>query len=129
MKTTLSWNEWVNRIFSSRRFSTKLLLKIPVFELNNRFVFHQTWAIDIQSMHEFLQLIRYFLPYGNTVKSSVYIFPVISVRKVRSWPSVSILLLRIGERVRFPCYLGPCEHNVEHRNPIFCSINWNWKSI
>ena len=29
-------------------FSTQLLLKIPIFELNYCFEFHQTWAIDIQ---------------------------------------------------------------------------------
>ena len=30
-------------------FSTQLLLKMPVFAFNNRFVFHQAWAMDIQS--------------------------------------------------------------------------------
>ena len=39
----------VNSVIScwSLLFSTQLLLKIPVFELNNRFVFHGTFATDI----------------------------------------------------------------------------------
>ena len=33
---------------------TTNLLKFPVFELNNCFVFYRTWAVDIQSILEFL---------------------------------------------------------------------------
>ena len=41
----------------------------------NRFVFHQTWTEDIQSMLEILQLIYDFLANNNTVNSSVFTFP------------------------------------------------------
>ena len=47
-------NKWINTISSSRSlvFSTEFLLKIPVFKLNNRFVFHRAWALDIKSVLE-----------------------------------------------------------------------------
>ena len=48
----------INALFQSSQggifFSTQLLLKIPEFELNIRFVFHRIRALDIQSIVEFL---------------------------------------------------------------------------
>ena len=38
-------------------FSTQLLLKMPMFEFNNCFVFHRTWDVDVQSILEFLKFI------------------------------------------------------------------------
>ena len=38
---------------------------------------------------------------------------------------VSVPLLRIGDRIRFPCSPGRCGVNVNYINPIICSINWN----
>ena len=58
-------------------FSTEFLLKIPVFELNNRLAFHRTRAVDIQLIIELLQLTHDFLISGNKVRSSVYIFIVV----------------------------------------------------
>ena len=59
---TPSWNKWVNPIFSSRNlfFSIKLLPNIPVFNLNNCFVFHRTWAVNIQSRLKILLLHIWF---------------------------------------------------------------------
>ena len=68
-------------------FSTQLLLKISVFELNIRFVFHRTCTVDIQSIVELLQLIPDFLTSDNKVKLPVYIFFVGSNRDVSSWPN------------------------------------------
>ena len=68
-------------------FSTALQLKIPAFKFNNRFVFHRTWVIYIQSILEFLDLIHDFLANGNIVRSSLYIFPIVSVWEVSPWPS------------------------------------------
>ena len=42
----------------------------------------------IQSILKFLQLIPDFLARGNTVGSSVYVFPVVSVREVFTWTSI-----------------------------------------
>ena len=67
--------------FSSRKtiqffnFSTQLLLKIPAFELKNRFIFHQIWAADIELILGFLKVIHDFLACSSTVRSPVYIFP------------------------------------------------------
>ena len=66
-------------------FSTQFLLKIPVFELNNRIEFQRTRAVDIHSIVDLLHLIHDFLTYGNTVRSSVYIFLVVSNRDGLSW--------------------------------------------
>ena len=60
-------------------FSTQLLLKITVFEFNNRFLFHITLPVAMQSKVEFLKLIHDFLTSGNIVRSRVYIFYVVSV--------------------------------------------------
>ena len=68
-------------------FPTQFLLKIPVFELNNRLVFHRTQAVDIQSIIDLLQLIHDFLISGNKVRSSVYIFSTVSNRDVSSRPN------------------------------------------
>ena len=83
----LSWNKWVNSIFSTSSlfFSTQLPLKIPVFQLNNLLLFHRTWAIDIQSILEFLQLIHDFLDNGNIFRSRIYIFSVVSVWEAPPW--------------------------------------------
>ena len=42
-----------------------------MFKKNNRFLVHQTWAIGVQSILEFLQIIHVFLAYGNTVRPFV----------------------------------------------------------
>ena len=78
--STFYSNKWINPIFSSKSlffFSTQLLLKIPLFELNNCFLFHQTWAVDIRSIHEFLQLSHDLLESDNTITPSVYVFPAV----------------------------------------------------
>ena len=46
--------------------STELLLRIPVIDFTNRFVFHRTCAVDIQSIFEFLN-------------SFVILWPVVSL--------------------------------------------------
>ena len=66
----------------------------------------------MQSILELLQLIYDFLTSDNTVTSSVYMFPVISIRRVNSvseWLAHSALisLHKIEKRVRFPCSSGP----------------------
>ena len=78
---------WFNLLKQELIFSTQFLLKIPVFELNNHLVFHWTWAVDMQSIIELLQLIHNFLTSGNKVRSSVRIFLVVSNRDVSSWPN------------------------------------------
>ena len=87
-----------------------------VFELNNCFVFHQTWAIDVQSILEFEQLIHDFLDSDNIVRWRVYIFSVLQKCTVFSYRSVSVTeqfahsasvpLLRIRERVQIPWNSG-----------------------
>ena len=47
-------------------FATQVLLRIPLFELNNRFVFHRTLAVHIQSKLEFLLFGYDFLTSNNT---------------------------------------------------------------
>ena len=71
-----------------------------MFELNNRFVFHHTLVVDIQSIVEILQLIHDIHTSGNKVKSSVFIFPVVSGRMAKwSERSASVRLREIKERV------------------------------
>ena len=106
--------KWVNWIFWSKRlfFSTQLLLKIPVFDLNNRFVFYRTLAVVIQSKFKFLNLTHDFLASSNTVTSSVYKFLFILVREMAEWlmHSASLPKPRIGQRVWFPYSPGRCRH-------------------
>ena len=45
--------------------------------LDNRFVFHRTRVIDMQSIVELLQLILDFLTSGNKVRLPAYIFHVV----------------------------------------------------
>ena len=59
---------------------------MSVLGLNNRFVFHRTLAVDVQSILEFLQLIDDFLISGNNIRSSVYKFLVVSVWDLPSCP-------------------------------------------
>ena len=98
--------------FQAGVYFFQLLLKIPMIQLNNRFEFHRFWALDIQSILEVLQITHDFLASGNKVRSSVYIFHVVSVRDLTlaEWHSASVPLLRIEERVRFPCSPGHCGH-------------------
>ena len=121
-------------IFSSKSlfFPTQLLLIIPVFELNVLFVFHQTWAINMQSILEFSQLIHDFLVNHNTVTPSVCNvsrcfgswyesftkrlthFTVIYLLTIDRWfDSRAAVLVFVGMYVR-------------HTNPIVNSINSNW---
>ena len=62
-----------------------------MFELNNRFVFQRTSAVGINSTLAFLQLIHAHMASGNIDRSSVYIFPVVSVKKIASWSRNYIL--------------------------------------
>ena len=87
-KYSLNINEFL--IFSSRNlffFSTQLQLKIPMFELNHRFVFNRILTVDIQSIIEFLQLVHDYLVCGIKVRSPVYMYRVVSVNEVPLWPS------------------------------------------
>ena len=90
-------------------FSTQLLLKIPVFELNNRFVFYRTCAVDIQSIVKISQSILYFLTSSDKVASSMNTFFAVPDRDrcifEAEWlaHSTSVSLLSIEERVRFSC--------------------------
>ena len=81
--------KWVDWIFSNRSlfFSTQLHLKIPVFKFINLFLFHPTWAADVQARLDFLQLLYDFLASKNTFTSSVYIFPVVLLFAVNRWPN------------------------------------------
>ena len=58
-----------------------------MFVINNLFVFSGTCTVDIQMIVEFLQLIPDFLDSANKVRSSVCIFPFVSVKNVPSWPN------------------------------------------
>ena len=98
------------------------LLKIRVFVIKNHFVFHRVWALDMQSIVEFLQLSHDFLTSGNKIRSSVYILLIVSNRMSSGVCSVS--LLRVIERVRFPCNPGIKVINVKYTYPIVCWINW-----
>ena len=73
-------NELIKFTHAGFLFSTHLQLKIPVFELINRFVFHRIRTIDIQLILEYLQLIH--KANGNVVRSSAYIFLVVLVIKL-----------------------------------------------
>ena len=55
-----------------------------VISVNNRFVLPQTWTVNMQSILEFLHFIHDFLDNGNTGQSSVYIFHVISVTRLKN---------------------------------------------
>ena len=99
----LSLNKWVNSILTSRSFFfflIQLLLKIPLIELSNRFVFHRSWAVGIQSIFKFLQLIHDFLANTNSIRRG----------SVAEWlvHSISVPLLRIGEQFWFPCNPDHC---------------------
>ena len=48
--------------------STQLLVKMPVLEINNRFVLHRTSAVEIQSILKFLQLIHDYLASGDCLE-------------------------------------------------------------
>ena len=104
--------------------STQLLVKIPAFKLNNRFVFHRVRAVDTQSMLEILRLIHDFLLGDNIVTSSVYILFAVFVREMTR-----------GRMTNAVCFLLSAENrggfdsvvavgiNVKHTNPIAHSIN------
>ena len=68
-------------------FLNQLLLKKQVFELNNHFLFHRTWVVDIQSTLKFLLLIHDFLKSDNTIKSPIYISLAVSLSAGPLWPS------------------------------------------
>ena len=83
-----SQNKCVKSIFLSESiFLILLLLKKSVFLLNNRFPIHLISAVDIKRVVEFLQLICDFLTCGDKVRSSVYIFLVLSLIGGASWSS------------------------------------------
>ena len=88
----------INELNKSSRagvyFFNSLPLKIPVFELNNIFVFHRTKDVNIQSIVKLLQLIYDFLTSDNKVRSSVYIFFVSANRDVSSWPNDQSTLIQ-----------------------------------
>ena len=65
-------------------FLIQLLLKILVIEFNNRFVFHQTSAVDIQLILDIFlfDLDHDFVECGNTLRLSAYFFPVVAVREL-----------------------------------------------
>ena len=73
----------INKLFQLLKqeftFFKSLLLNLPVFQLNNRFVFHRTSAVNLQSILKFLQPIYNVLASDNTCRSSVYIFPAVSL--------------------------------------------------
>ena len=118
-----------NPIFSSRSlfFSTQLSLKIPTFDLNNPFVFHQTGAVDMQSLLEFLQLIHDFLSSGNKVRCSIYVFLVAFITGVSSWPNCVCTLLQFRswlKKSEFDSHAVPVVVgiNVQCASPIVCPI-------
>ena len=77
--------------FQAGVYFFQLLLKILVFQLNNRFEFHRFWAVDIQSVRDILEIIHDFLASGNKVRLSVSVFHVVSVRNMTSWPNGTLL--------------------------------------
>ena len=97
-------------------FSTQLLLKISVFELNNRFVFHGTSIVDIQPIPDFLQLILGSLASCNTFRSSTYKFPVVSVKDVPPRPS--------GKRFDFHAVQVIMDINVKHTYEYQGNMNY-----
>ena len=74
-------------------FSTQLLLKIAMFELNYRFLSYRTWAAYMQSILEILLLIHDFLASGNTIWLSGFVTPNVSVKEVPLYPSSNHTLL------------------------------------
>ena len=120
---------WINLLKQEFIFLTQLLLKIPVFELNIPFVFHRTWAIDIQSILEFLQLIYDFLASNNTVIPFVYVFPIVQVLSVKWWSngySTVPQALCCGWKRGFDSrvvVLAIVGLNVKLKSPVVSSIN------
>ena len=53
-----------------------------MFDLNIRFVLYLLREVDTQTILELLRPIHDFLVSDKTIKSSVYIFPVVSSRQV-----------------------------------------------
>ena len=123
-------NKWVYSIFSNRSlfFSAQLRLNIPVFELNNCFVFRQNW--DIQSILEFLQLIRDFLTSGIKVRSFVYKFSLFRIDVYLRGLMDSALCFDIAaEDSRahsIPVVLVVLGINVKPTNQIVCIMYWNF---
>ena len=68
----LEINEVIQSSHAGIYFSTQLLLKILVYELNNSFAFHQICDVDKKSKHEILRHIYDFLTSGNKIRSFVY---------------------------------------------------------
>ena len=52
-------------------------MKISVFELNIRLVFHRTPSVDVQSILEFLQLIHDRMSSENAIRLFVGKFPAV----------------------------------------------------
>ena len=69
-----------------------------MFELNNRFVFHWTWTVDIQLIIELLQLIHDFLTSGNKITSYVYTFLILLITDVSWWTNVSGLFFSLDAK-------------------------------
>ena len=63
-------------MFSNRRL-TYLFLKISAFQFNNPSAFPRAWAVDVQPILEFLQLIHDYLTRDSTIKLPVCILPVV----------------------------------------------------
>ena len=83
-----------------------------------------TWYLFYSILIEVLQLIHDFLPNGNTVRSSLYIFIAVLLSVEPLWPSAVaeflahcglIVLLRIGERGRFQYTPGHNVHQCQAR--------------
>ena len=66
--------------FVDRRYSSSTMQSSK----NYRFVFNRTWAIDVRSIIEFVQLVHDFLISGEKVRPSVYTFLVFLYRGVSS---------------------------------------------
>ena len=83
-------------------FSNQLLLKVPEYRLNIRFVFQRTWAIDIQSIYSSCMLLWRVTTLSHRLST-------ISCCSASWCESVaeclthyaSISLLRVGEQVAF----------------------------
>ena len=105
-----------------------------MFELNNRFVFHRTRVVDIQSEIEFLHFMYDFLARNSTVTPSANIFSVIPVLGVNMWPIGLCTLLQFlcwGEKCGFASCASIVDINVKHRSPLLSSssMNSNWNFI
>ena len=110
----------MSTIFSSRSlffFSTELLLKIPVFQLNNRFIFHGAWAVDIQSIVELLQLTYDFLT--SVKKVITFVQKLLFVRTKMCLSGLLVIAHYISfsiednRQIRFPCSRGYCGHHCK----------------